>query len=247
MAPTVYWGNGHYYEFVASNQWWGNVEYDASQRTHQGLTGYLATVTSSDENEFIWKRSNNNAQISGASYLGGQYVNNKRTWSWKTGPDEGIWFWENDAAVAGIYNNRQNSGWNGDNGSADSLAMWSSDGKWDDTNNRKNYITEYGWSGPQVTVGLTGTPINGIENGNAARFTITANKFVPSDYYDVRNADGNTNALINIPLTFGGTATLGVDYTVSYSNDLGGNGSNAYIKNGSSVDVIITAINDSIW
>ncbi|WP_341882713.1 LamG-like jellyroll fold domain-containing protein [Synechococcus sp. UW140] len=125
--------------------------------------------------------------------------------------------------------------------------MWRSDGKWDDTNNKKNYITEYGWSGPQFTVGLTGTPINGIENSNASRFTITANKYVPNDYYDVRNTDGNTNALINIPLTFGGTATLGVDYTVSYSNGLGGNGSNAYIKDGSSVDVIITAINDSIW
>ena len=125
--------------------------------------------------------------------------------------------------------------------------MWRSDGKWDDTNNKKNYITEYGWSGPQFTVGLTGTPINGIENSNAARFTITANKYVPNDYYDVRNTDGNTNALINIPLTFGGTAILDVDYTVSYSNGLGGNGSNAYIKNGSSVDVIITQINDSIW
>ncbi len=120
-------------------------------------------------------------------------------------------------------------------------------GKWDDLGQQRDYITEYGWSGPQFTVGLTGTPINGIENGNAARFTITANKYVPNDYYDVRNTDGNTNALINIPLTFGGTATLGVDYTVSYSNGLGGNGSNAYIKNGSSVDVIITQINDSIW
>lgn len=247
MAPTVYWGNGHYYEYVTDQLWWGSAEYYAGIRTHQGLQGYLATVRSQGENEFIHQRSNNNSQIGGNAYLGGQYVGNKNTWSWKTGPDAGIWFWENNAAVPGQYNNRQNSGWNGDNGSADSLAMWSSDGKWDDTNNKKNYITEYGWSGPQFTVGLTGTPINGIENGSPAKFTITANKFVPNDYYDVRYANDNNNALINIPLTFGGTAALGVDYTVSYSNGMGGNGSNAFIKNGSSVDVIITPINDSIW
>ena len=252
MAPTVYWGNGHYYEYVPSNQYWGSVEYDARQRSHQGLQGYLATVTSAGENEFIQQRSNNNAAIAGDAYLGGFWVNNNRTWSWKTGPENGSWFWENNAAVTGWYSNWQAAGRNGDGSQgADALQMWanngSNTGKWDDTNSKHNYITEYGWSGPQFTVGLTGTPINGIENGTAARFTITANKFVPSDYYDVRNTDGNTNALISIPLTFGGTATLGVDYTVSYSNGLGGNGSNAYIKNGSSVDVIITQINDSIW
>jgi catechol-2,3-dioxygenase len=82
VAPTVYWDNGHYYEYVPSNQWWGNVEYDARQRTHQGLQGYLATVKSAEENEFIWKRSNNNAQISGNSHLGGQYVTNKWTSEW---------------------------------------------------------------------------------------------------------------------------------------------------------------------
>jgi len=247
MAPTVYWGNGHYYEWVSSNLYWGNVEYYASQRTHEGLTGYLATVTSSGENDFIWDRSKDNARITGDAYLGGQYVGNNRTWSWKTGPENGSWFWENNAAVAGWYSNWQSQGRNGDSGSADSLAIGWGAGVWDDTNSRKNYITEYGWSGPQFTVGLTGTPINGIENGSSARFTITANKFVPNDYYDVRYSNDNNNALINIPLTFGGTATLGVDYTVSYSNSMGGNGSTAYIKNGSSVDIIITPINDSIW
>jgi hypothetical protein len=252
MAPTVYWGNGHYYEYVPSNQYWGSVEYDARQRSHQGLQGYLATVTSQGENDFIQQNSNNNAAIAGDAYLGGFWVNNNRTWSWKTGPENGSWFWENNAAVTGWYSNWQAAGRNGDGSQgADALQIWanngSNTGKWDDTNSKHNYITEYGWSGPQFTVGLTGTPINGIENGTAARFTITADKFVASDYYDVRNTDGNTNALINIPITFGGTATLGVDYTVSYSNGLGGNGSNAYIKNGSSVDVIITQINDSVW
>ena len=79
MAPTVYWGNGHYYEYVTDQLWWGSAEYYAGIRTHQGLQGYLATVRSQGENEFIHQRSNNNSQIGGDAYLGGQYVGNKNT------------------------------------------------------------------------------------------------------------------------------------------------------------------------
>jgi hypothetical protein len=159
----------------------------------------------------------NNTQISSNSNLGDQYATNKWTCEWKTGPENGTRLWLNDAAATGVYNNRQNSGWNGDNGMADSLAMWSSNDKWDDTNNRKNYITEYGSSGPHATVVLTGTPINGIEYGSTARFTITANKFVPSDYYDVRNTDGNTTPLSSNLLA----GSLSYNREASYNSTVG--------------------------
>ena len=45
MPLTVYWTNGHYYEHVSVNEYWGSAEYYAGIRADAGSQGYLATVT----------------------------------------------------------------------------------------------------------------------------------------------------------------------------------------------------------
>jgi hypothetical protein len=94
MAPNAYWGNGHYYEYVDVRYWSGDAKNAADSRTWQGLTGYLATVTSQGENDFIHDRSNNNFSTIGSdSYLAGFWYNanngaNRKNWRWIDGPRE---------------------------------------------------------------------------------------------------------------------------------------------------------------
>ena len=225
MAPNVWWANGHYYEYISTGRTWANAKTAANDASHQGLAGYLATVTSADENSFIyWDSGNNYDTIPNRAWLGAKWDTSTNNWKWVNGPEDGTVFRGNNA-VFQAYNNWNGGEPNGGDNPAHYVSMWgpNSGGTWDDDKNGRSigYIIEYGLNAPQFTVGLTGTPINGIEGVTPARFRITADRNVPSDYYDARNTDTNTNALIKIPLTFGGTAQLDVDYTVSYSNGLG--------------------------
>ena len=67
-AGTNYFsGNGHYYKVVQNNGIdWDDAKTAAEASTLYGLTGYLVTVTSADENAFIYSKINQNAWM-GAS------------------------------------------------------------------------------------------------------------------------------------------------------------------------------------
>lgn len=56
-APTIWstasGGNGHAYEVVTQNVHWTTARADAESRIHLGATGYLATITSAAEQNFI--------------------------------------------------------------------------------------------------------------------------------------------------------------------------------------------------
>lgn len=52
-APVQWIGNGHYYQIVDIPGDWETACNAASQRSHLGLTGHLATVTSLEESTFI--------------------------------------------------------------------------------------------------------------------------------------------------------------------------------------------------
>jgi hypothetical protein len=52
--PIQWDGNGHWYELVEQVVSWPEAEGLAESRSWQGNPGYLATITSAEENEFIW-------------------------------------------------------------------------------------------------------------------------------------------------------------------------------------------------
>ncbi len=57
-ASPVQWsqangGNGHYYEVVTSVSSWGEANAGAQSRVFLGVNGYLASVTSTAENDFL--------------------------------------------------------------------------------------------------------------------------------------------------------------------------------------------------
>ena len=92
LAEPVYWeANGHYYELVETPVTWHDAEYLAEQRMHVNRPGHLATITSQEENDFIfWFVVGGNQDTPlGDPWLGG-YQNSDQS-----PPDEN-WFWVTD-------------------------------------------------------------------------------------------------------------------------------------------------------
>ena len=110
-AGTNYFsGNGHYYKLVTGNINWTDAKTAAEASTYEGLTGYLVTITSEDENNFIKNKVATNTWIGGsedathtsntlpAITSGGAGNSTPHglagagTWEWVSGPDNGKTF-----------------------------------------------------------------------------------------------------------------------------------------------------------
>ncbi|PQJ80263.1 T9SS type B sorting domain-containing protein [Polaribacter porphyrae] len=79
---------GHFYEFVERpNILWTQARVEAETRTYFGRKGYLATLTSQEEADFVGK------QASGAGWIGGSDQETEGEWKWVTGPEAGTIFW----------------------------------------------------------------------------------------------------------------------------------------------------------
>lgn len=79
---------GHFYKYFRSRGiTWTKAKELASRETLYGLQGYLATITSEEENDFIWSK------IDGVGWIGASDAENEGDWKWVTGPEEGISFW----------------------------------------------------------------------------------------------------------------------------------------------------------
>ncbi len=75
-------GNSHYYEWVPStNITWSDAKLAASQRTFNGLKGYLVTITSAAEMSFVASK------LKGSGWLGASDLASEGIWRWVTGPE----------------------------------------------------------------------------------------------------------------------------------------------------------------
>ncbi|MBT5421112.1 MAG: PKD domain-containing protein, partial [Candidatus Cloacimonetes bacterium] len=80
---------GHYYEFVSNyGVSWTESRDSADLATYYGLQGYLATITSAEENFFI------TTELGGVGWIGGSDLEMHDTWKWISGPDTGTEFWQ---------------------------------------------------------------------------------------------------------------------------------------------------------
>ena len=52
-ASVAYAGTGHFYQYVSYSATWDTAKTNAATQTYLGLQGYLATITSQGENDFI--------------------------------------------------------------------------------------------------------------------------------------------------------------------------------------------------
>ena len=174
--------NGHYYKVVnhGSNITWSDAKTAAEASTLNGLSGYLASITSYQENTFIDDKAGVNA------WLGGTDADTEGCWKWSGGPDDGkIFTVGNDAdnTTSGgctvdtgytVYEKPFGAGefgWNSnepnDAGGEDRLHI-KTDGTWNDYRNNQNvqyYVIEYGGIEGETatTTGLTTLTISSIE------------------------------------------------------------------------------------
>lgn len=138
QAAPVQWttasgGNGHWYEFVSQADSGGFLSWTQAYATvlitssFAGMKGYLATVTSKTENDFIL-----NHVSATMGWLGGRDVGNEGTWHWYTGPESGWVFF-----IVGQSIQPGDSNWapgQPDNsGTENYLVMnWGAGGSWND-------------------------------------------------------------------------------------------------------------------
>ena len=139
---------GHFYEYVSASLYWASARTAASARSYYGLQGYLATITSEEENNFLLSKTTNGAWFAGSDFL------DEGVWIWREGPEEGEQFSDADGnSVGGSYVNWDAGEPDNVGGDQDHIAMFSqnapsgSQGKWIDrnaTNNTYSYLVEYG-------------------------------------------------------------------------------------------------------
>lgn len=162
--------NGHLYEYVTSDgaRTWTAAKALADARTSGSATGYLATMTSAEENTYISDR------LTGAGWMGASDIAVEGAWRWVDGPETGLQFWSGLAAnngipgapVGGQYNN-WNSGEPNQSGEEDCGQFLSgTGGQWNDlpctVTTLAGYVVEYGAPGslPEVaskSIALTTT------------------------------------------------------------------------------------------
>jgi hypothetical protein len=173
VAGTVFYNplTEHFYEYVSGNTSWTNSYTNASNKSYFGRVGYLATVLSEAENNFIWKLMANDAWFGASDDY--NYINTAKgttffatqsaaegKWHWVTGPEKGQNFSNGNTPsttlVSGMYHK-----WAGGepNGTSEAFGQFYSSnlGQWNDLSNSNlpGYICEYGDMPGDITTSTT--------------------------------------------------------------------------------------------
>ncbi len=235
-AGSLYsFNNGHYYELVSTSSTWATAKAAAASRKYLNYTGYLATVTSQAENDYIkqtlvadaWMgASDDYTQINTAT--GATTYANQSTaeghWYWVTGPEAGTQFTSTNypiTPVSGRYNNWYSGEPNNGGGNEHYGQFYSSNnGTWNDwtSTGTIGYVVEYGGLSNDITqtpsysltMSVTATP-----PGNAMNFDGT------NDYIYTSAAQSNPTtftleAWFNTTTTSGG-GIVGLNDTTANS------------------------------
>lgn len=104
VAPgeVFFGGNQHLYKYITYTGTWEQAHAHAQTQTLYGATGYLTTITSAQENEFVRLRLLN------AGWMGASDSAVENDWRWVTGPESGTSFWSGLSGgntVNGMYAN----------------------------------------------------------------------------------------------------------------------------------------------
>jgi hypothetical protein len=183
--------NGHFYEFVTNNGIsWTSARGEANGKSYLGLQGYLATITSSREQDFIQQR------VQGNGWIGASDANTPGDWRWVTGPEAqendgaGRQFWSggaNGSAISGRYANWQPNepnNFGGDESYAHIIGnrnAYPNDpnalGKWNDLRDAfplgspytpQGYIVEYGGFSGEATLKYSGSVAVNVKSQSLA-------------------------------------------------------------------------------
>jgi hypothetical protein len=190
VAGTVYYNplTEHYYEYVAGITTWTNAYTVSSSKSYFGRAGYLATISSEAENNFIWKLMSSdawfgacddylyvNAALGTSTFASQSAVESK--WYWVSGPEKGTNF--SNGNVSPVTVTGQYAKWAGgepNNSGNEHYGQFysSNNGQWNDLPNTTlgGYICEYGDMPGDLTSSVTIFTRN-ITVGNGSSGTIS--------------------------------------------------------------------------
>jgi hypothetical protein len=142
--------NGHFYRPISTGATYINAKTLASQQTFKGQQGYLVTITSADEDAFIF---NNVPQ--GNIWFALSDAASEARWTIDAGPEAGTLIKINNGQlngnIPGQYNNWA-PGEPNDSGNEDyAVTKWSGGSQWNDLPNHfaNPYVIEFGtWTNP---------------------------------------------------------------------------------------------------
>ncbi|MEM7471163.1 MAG: C-type lectin domain-containing protein [Pseudomonadota bacterium] len=130
-AAPVQWNsgagaNGHYYEIITTRMTFDDAKAFATAQSHNGLQGHLATITSAEENAFIYALTGRHW-----TWTAGERIGRNNQFQWVQGPEAGTVFYDN-GDVSGVYNAfAKNEPNNWRNTKEDAVHIWGG-GTWND-------------------------------------------------------------------------------------------------------------------
>ena len=161
-VPTYFDTTGHYYEYVSFSAVTWTVAADlASQQNFDGMTGYLATITSQEENDYVYQTFGHHFW---EAWLGGFQTPSSvppADWHWVSGEEWDFTNWADGQPDDGggmdkeCYLQMSGEG-------MDDPGKWNDDALVTHLDNVSGYLIEYGTTVPvpePATVGLLGLGI----------------------------------------------------------------------------------------
>lgn len=140
-AVTPFAGNGHLYEFVATNlSWQGALAAAAAATPIAGYTAHLVTITSQGEDDFVKTLTGSATFV----WAAGTDEDAEGIWKWAAGPEAGQTFFVFGGGPAGFSN--WNPGEPNNVGAEDYLHFKANAGNWNDifsTFTSGGYVVEY--------------------------------------------------------------------------------------------------------
>lgn len=181
--------NGHLYKFISGAISWNSAVTAAQNQTAYGVPGYLATIMSQAENEFVADR------LQGDGWMGASDAAQEGVWRWVTGP-------ENGTLIGGNYDNWADSEPNDFGTGEDCGQFYVTNGTWNDLPCDfvlSGYVVEFGTSGNLPSISAANVSITTIQ-------APVLNTRTPAD-----NATGITLEP-NLVMTFSSTVVTSTGY-----------------------------------
>ncbi|NDW01134.1 PD40 domain-containing protein [Salipiger sp. PrR002] len=191
LGEIVQWseaegGNGHWYQYVEGPLTWAEAKAEAESRSHLGLPGYLATITSAEENDFILAMTSPNV------WAGGTDERVEGVWEWATGPEAGEVFWTRSSGAltyADWGGSEPNNAWSEPPGedyltvhSLYATGTWADNGVPPNPNQAFGYVVEYSdLTRPPSEIGLGRTEAEDLDLGSG--FAVQHNPWASEDAY----------------------------------------------------------------
>ncbi|WP_340153686.1 cadherin domain-containing protein [uncultured Marivirga sp.] len=154
-------GKDHYYQYISGSKTWAQAKTEAEAMTFLGLPGYLATVTSQNENDFIENKLASDGWIAGSddhnfinaavgSTLYASQASAEGKWYWVSGPEKGVAISNGNAspvAVGDAFINWNPGEPNNSSGEHYMQLYSTQNGKWNDLPggySLNGFVVEYG-------------------------------------------------------------------------------------------------------